>query len=193
MQALLKISKAIDSFHRRLASVVSILTLGMVLVGAFNALARYLERGTDIQLASNSYIELQWYFFSLVFLLGAPYALRSGAHVRVDVIYGHFSRRVQAWVDLLGALILLIPFCTFATIYSIDYALESWRVWETSSDPGGLARYPIKTVIPVAFTLVGLQGVSEVIKRVALLRGYSDSEIGLKETDPILASEEVSV
>lgn len=193
MQALLRISKAIDGFNRRLAAVVSVLTLGMVAVGAFNAIARYVERGTDLQLASNSYIELQWYFFSLVFLLGAPYALRAGAHVRVDVIYGHFSRRVQAWIDLLGALILLIPFCIFATVYSIEYALESWRVWETSSDPGGLARYPIKTVIPIAFILVGLQGASETIKRIALLRGFSAEEVGLKETDALAAGEEGSL
>ncbi len=177
----LRLSTAIDGFHRRLAGMVAWLTLAMVLVGAYNAVARYMERGLGLQLSSNAYLELQWYLFSLVFLLGAPYALRADAHVRVDVLYGGHSQRGKAWVDLLGGVLLLIPFCLFAIWISWDFVMDSWRVREQSSDPGGLPRWPLKIVVPAAFALVALQGVSEVIKRIAILRGASAEEVGLTE------------
>ena len=177
----LRLSSAIDRWNRRLAGVVAWLTLAMVLVGAYNAVARYLERDLGLQLSSNAYLELQWYLFSLVFLLGAPYALRADAHVRVDVLYGGHSQRGKAWVDLVGGVLLLIPFCCFAIWISWDFVLDSWRIREQSSDPGGLPRWPLKIVVPVAFGLVALQGVSEVIKRIAILRGRSVEEVGLTE------------
>lgn len=156
-------------------------TLAMVLVGAFNAVARYLERDVGVQLSSNAYTELQWYLFSLVFLLGAPYTLRSDRHVRVDVLYGGHGPRARAWIDLVGGVLFLIPFCVAAIWFSTHFVAESWRVREYSNDPGGLARYPLKTVIPIAFGLIALQGLSEVIKRVAILRGATAEEVGLVE------------
>lgn len=156
-------------------------TLAMVLIGAFNAIARYLERDVGLQLSSNAYTELQWYLFSLVFLLGAPFALRANRHVRVDVLYGSHDLRTRAWIDLLGGILFLIPFCIAAIWFSIDFAHQSWRVREVSNDPGGLARYPLKMVIPIAFGLLALQGFSEVIKRAAILRGASSEEVGLEE------------
>lgn len=184
MQALLRLAAAIDRLNRGIARVVAWLTLAMVLLGAFNAVARYFDRYTQGGLSSNAYLEMQWYLFSLVFLLGAPYALRAGAHVRVDVLYARYSPRTQAWIDLVGGLVLLVPFCLFAVWASWPLVVDSWKVWEQSPDPNGLPRYPIKTAIPIAFALIALQGFSEIVKRIALLRGASAEEVGLNEPPP---------
>ena len=154
----------------------------MVVVGAFNAVARYLGRWTGTSLSSNAYIELQWYLFSLVFLLGASYALKHDAHVRVDVFYGRLSARGRAWIDLLGTALFLIPFSVFMLAASWPSVAASWRVREVSPDPGGLPRYPIKAVILVAFVLLIAQGVAEAAKRVRVLRGAPAAEAG--EPDP---------
>lgn len=181
MSAALGVSRLIDGLNRWLGRGVAWLTLAMVLVGAYNAVARYVERDLGLSLSSNAYLELQWYLFSLVFLLGAPYTLRADAHVRVDVLYGGHRQRARAWIDLVGTLLFLLPFCAVATWYAWEFAVISWREGEMSSDPGGLARYPLKAVVPAAFVLVGLQGISEAIKRVGLLRGLSADEVGLVE------------
>jgi len=182
MQAALSISRAIDGLSRRLARVVSWMTLGMVLVGALNALARKIGPSLGLALSSNAYIELQWYLFSLVFLLGAPYTLRANGHVRVDVLYGGHRPVARAWIDLVGTLVFLLPFCAVATWYSWDFAAISIREGEISSDPNGLLRWPLKAVIPAAFILVGLQGISEAIKRVGILKGLTPEEVELDET-----------
>jgi TRAP-type mannitol/chloroaromatic compound transport system permease small subunit len=143
----------------------------MVLVGAFNAIARYLGRWIGLQLSSNAYLELQWYLFSLVFLLGGAYALRHDAHVRVDVLYGRLGERARAWIDLLGTVLFLLPFSVFMVAASWPSVAASWRVRETSPDPGGLPRYPIKAVVLLAFVLLILQGVAEATRRIAILRG----------------------
>jgi len=181
MKIALCVSGLIDALNRRLARVMGWALLGMVLVGAYNAVARTLERGLGLQLSSNAYIEAQWYLFSLVFLLGAPYALRSNAHVRVDVLYGNHPERWKAWTDLLGGLLFLIPFCVFAIWISWDFVGNSIAIAEVSPDPGGLPRWPLKLVVPIAFGLLGLQGLSEVVKRVAFLRGMSPEDLGLEE------------
>jgi TRAP-type mannitol/chloroaromatic compound transport system permease small subunit len=147
------------------------LTLGMVGVGAFNAIARYLGRYAGVRLSSNMWIELQWYLFSLVFLLGAAYTLKYDDHVRVDVLYGRLSRQGKAWINLLGTVLFLLPFCGVVLWMSIPFVTNSWAVLEASPDPGGLPRYPIKTVIPLALLLLMLQGVSLMIREVAVLRG----------------------
>ncbi len=170
MQAALRFAHAIDALHRGLARVVAWLTLAMVLVGAYNALARYIGPSLGLSLASNAYLELQWYLFSLVFLLGAPYTLQSGGHVRVDVLYGSHKPVAKAWIDLVGTLLFLLPFCAVATWYSWQFAMLSLGEHEVSSDPGGLLRWPIKLVVPVAFILVGLQGIAEAIRSLAILR-----------------------
>lgn len=166
----LKISRAIDGFNDWVGKLASWLVLLLVLVGAYNTLVRYIGRFTEHQLSSNLYIEAQWYLFSLVFLLGASYTLRRGSHVRVDLIYGRLGRRGKAWIDVLGTTLLLLPFSIFCLWVSWPAVYNSWVVREISPDPGGLPRYPIKSMILVAFVLLILQGVSELIKNVHILR-----------------------
>lgn len=163
--------RAVDSLSEWTGGAVRWLVGVMVLVGAFNAVARYTSRWTGANLSSNAYIEAQWYLFSLVFLLGASYALRHDAHVRVDVLYGRLSERGKAWIDLAGTVLFLIPFSVFMLVVSAPSVAASWRVREGSPDPGGLPRYPIKAVILLAFALLILQGLAEVAKRVRVLRG----------------------
>ncbi len=159
------------------------LTLFMVLIGAFNVITRYaydfIARtfGDSVaqQLSSNVYLELQTYAYNLIFLLGAAYVLNQNAHVRVDILFTQFSPKVRAWVDVLGGVLFLIPFSIMGIYFSQSYVARSWRQLEMSPNPGGLPRYPIKTVIIIAFALLILQGVSEIIKNVAFIRGREDS------------------
>lgn len=160
------------------------LTLAMVGVGAFNAIARYLDRYTGLGLSSNMWIELQWYLYSLVFLLGAAYTLKHDDHVRVDVLYTQLSRRGRAWINVLGTLLLLLPFCAVVLWVSIPFVSTSWAIFEGSPDPGGLPRYPIKTIIPLAFLMVIAQGVALMIREVAVLRGVEVDEGGETPSRP---------
>ena len=160
----------IDRLSEAMGRTVSWLTLAMVLVGAYNAVARYVGRFLGLNLSSNALIETQWYMFSLVFLLAASYALRRDAHVRVDVVYGGLSPRQKAWIDLLGSLLFLIPFCVFGLVVSWPSVRNSIAVLEVSPDPGGLPRYPIKAVILVSFTLLLLQGLAEFVRNLRALR-----------------------
>ena len=179
MQTWLRIAKGIDRLNEWIGRAVMWLTFAMVLIGAYNAIVRYLDRYTGLGLSSNTYIELQWYLYSVVFLLGAAYALRHDAHVRVDVLFARLGERGRAWINLLGTLLFLIPFCVFVLWTSWPSISNSWAVLEMSPDPGGLPRYLIKTAIPVAFGLLLAQGVSMVIKQVAILRGIvREEEVG---------------
>lgn len=159
-----------DRLNSRIGVAVSWLTLAMVAVGAYNAVVRYLGRFTGWNLSSNAYLELQWYMFSLVFLLGAAYALLTGAHVRVDVIFSRLPERWRRRIDLWGSLLFLIPFAIFGLVMSWPAVRNSWAVLEVSSDPGGLPRYPIKSVLLVAFTLLALQGLAEAVRNWLRLR-----------------------
>lgn len=176
MQRWLRLASGIDRVNEWIGRAVYWLTLAMVLIGSFNALVRYLDRYTGLSLSSNTYIELQWYLFSLVFLLGAAYTLRHNAHVRVDVFYSRLSVRGKAWVNLLGTVLFLIPFCVLMLWAAWPAVRESWALLEISPDPGGLPRYPIKTVIPIAFTLLLVQGVAILIRQIAILRGALPEE-----------------
>jgi len=176
MGLFLKFSQSIDRMTDFIGRMTFWLTLAMVVMGAFNAVARYVSKFIGVNLSSNAFIEAQWYMFSMVFLLGGAYALRHGAHVRVDVLYGRVSRRAQNWINLFGALVFLIPFCIFMLAVTWHSVLNSWLTWEQSPDPGGLPRFPIKTVVPLAICLLMAQGFSEIIKNVAFLRGLVESE-----------------
>jgi TRAP-type mannitol/chloroaromatic compound transport system permease small subunit len=171
MNALLKIAGLIDAMNRRIGQLMQLLVLIMILIGVYNATVRYLGGFIGTNLSSNAYLELQWYLFGAVFMLGAAYTLEKDGHVRVDILQSRLSPKAKAWVDLVGIVVFLIPFCALVFWVSLPWVMNSWHLHETSSNPGGLPRYPIKTVIPVAFVFLLLQGLSQLIKAVAVIRG----------------------
>jgi len=170
METLRKAAVAVDRLNDAMGALIRWLALGMVAVGAYNALARYATRYTEVSLTSNALNELQWYLFSVIFLLGAAYALNHDVHVRVDVLYSSLSRRARAWIDLLGSLLFLLPFSVLLLWVSWPAVRASWAIREVSPDPGGLPRYPIKMLILVSFFLLFLQGLAQVVKKVHVIR-----------------------
>jgi TRAP-type mannitol/chloroaromatic compound transport system permease small subunit len=170
-----KLSSGIDRINQLLGSAASIMILLSCIVSAANALLRY---GLDI--SNNWPLELQWYLFSAAVMLGASYTLKRNEHVRVDLIYSHLSDRGRLWVDLLGLIFFLRPACILFTWLSwTTLFYPSWLVMEHSLNAGGMARYPIKFVVPFGFFMLSLQGLSEIIKRIGALRG----EIALPAED----------
>ena len=169
MKSLRRLSAAIDRLNDRIGSAIQWLTLVMVVIGAFNALARYTDQYTNLSLSSNVYLDLQWYLFSLIFLMCSAYGLNHDYHVRVDVMYARLGRRTRAWIDLIGSVLFLVPFTGVMLWVSWGPVVRSWAILETSPDPGGLPRYPIKTVILVSFFLLFLQAISQIVKNVAIL------------------------
>ena len=150
----------IDRLTKAVGTMVSWLTVVLVLIMVGDVAMRYL-----FSVTSAASFELEWHLFAGIFLLGAAYTLQQDKHVRVDVFYHRFSKRRQGWVNLVGSLFLLLPFCAVAFWESLSFVEASFNVRETSPDPQGLpARYLIKSVIPIAFFLLGLQGVSVVLK-----------------------------
>ncbi|HXS53086.1 MAG TPA: TRAP transporter small permease subunit [Usitatibacter sp.] len=170
MQHLLRFSRAVDALNTWIGRGVAWLGLAAVLVCTGNATARY-----ALNIGSNAWLELQWYLNAAVFLLVAAYALKRNQHVRIDVIAGKLSLRAQAWIDIIGSIFFLLPTVAIIAWYSWPTLVVSYRIQEYSSDPGGLIRWPVRLIIPVSFTLLGLQGISEVIKSVAFLRGLVDA------------------
>lgn len=158
------IANFIDALNERVGRAAIWLVLLSALASAGNASFRYL-----FGMSSNGMLEIQWYMFSLIFLLCAGYTLKHDGHVRIDVIYGHLSRRAQAAIDIFGAVFFLLPVTLFITKMSWDMSLVSYRINEGSPDPGGLLRWPIKLSIPLGFALLSLQGVSEIIKKTLFL------------------------
>jgi TRAP-type mannitol/chloroaromatic compound transport system permease small subunit len=166
----IRIANAIDGLTSGIGRVIAWLVLVMVLVGAFNAVARYAGRHLGVHLSSNAYLELQWYLFSVLFLLGAAFVLREDSHVRVDVLYSRLGARAQSTINILGTLLLLVPFAAFVLWVSSPVVRASWRIREMSPDPGGLPRYPLKALILVSFALLLLQALSELLKEVRKFR-----------------------
>lgn len=148
----------------------------MVGVGAWNVVGRYLGRWIGQNLTSNALIEVQWYLFDLVFLLGAAYTLKHDEHVRVDIFYRGWSRKRQALANLIGSILFLIPFSLMVIYFSWETVLNSWQIREMSPDPGGLPRYPIKTMIIISFVLLIFQGISQSIKSWFILTNPSSSQ-----------------
>ena len=166
MKPLLALARAIDAVNERVGRLTLWLVLACVLISAANAVARY-----GFGVSSNAFLEIQWYLYSAVFLCAAGYTLKHNAHVRIDLVSGRLSARARAWIDVFGGLFMLLPACAILFWYGWTAFLESYRINEMSGDAGGLLRWPIKLVVPAAFLLLILQGVSETIKRVAFLRG----------------------
>jgi TRAP-type mannitol/chloroaromatic compound transport system permease small subunit len=143
----------------------------MIFIGAVSAVVRYFSRDLELTLNLTPATEIQWYLFSAIFLLGAAYALRRDAHVRVDVVYERLGAEARGWVDLVGTLIFLVPLSVLMLWVSFPAVQSSWRIRETSPDPGGLPRYPIKALILVSFALLLLQAVSQLLKHIDAIRG----------------------
>lgn len=167
MRELLVISRGIDWLNAKIGAVCNSLVLLAVLVSAGNAMSRY-----AFSLSNNSWLEVQWYMFAIMVMFGASYTLQRNEHVRVEILYLLLPERAQLWLDLIGTLVFLIPICLMLAVLSWPFFFEAYRVNEWSQNAGGLIRWPIKFVLPAGFTLLALQGLSEVIKRAAALRGY---------------------
>lgn len=165
----MQLTRWIDAFNEKIAGAVSWALLIAVIICTGNALVRYL-----FKMSSNSWLEIQWYLFAAVFLLASAHTLKRDEHVRIDVITSHFSKRTQVWIDLFGYLVFLLPVSLLILYYGIPFARYSLRSGEMSSSAGGLIVWPAKLLIPLGFALLILQGISEIIKRIAFLAGRID-------------------
>lgn len=170
MSFLLSLSRLIDTINEKIGLTISWALLVAVLICSGNALVRY-----TFNTSSNAWLEIQWYLFAAIFLLATSYTLRRNEHVRIDVVVGRFSKRTQAWIDVFGFLIFLLPMSLIILYYAVPYALMSFQNQEMSSNAGGLIVWPAKALIPAGFFLLTLQGVSEFIKRVGYLMGKVDA------------------
>ena len=166
MEYLLKFSKAVDWVNAKLGVLANASVLIACVVSAANAMIRY-----AFDLSSNAWLELQWYLFAVVVMFGASYTLQKNEHVRVDVFFMQLSPKQQAWVDIIGGVLFLLPACAVIGYYSWPFFLDSWVRNETSTNAGGLIRWPVKFIVPLGFFLLFMQGLSEIIKRIAVLEG----------------------
>ena len=166
MDVLLKISRLIDALNERIGLAANWLVLAACVISAGNALMRY-----GFNLSSNAWLEIQWYLFAGMVMLGASYTLKMNGHVRVDVFYSRYGERARLWLDLLGGIFFLLPMAVIIGWLSWPLFINSYSVGEVSGNAGGLLRWPVKVLIPLWFLLLALQGVSEIIKRAAALAG----------------------
>ena len=166
MSMLLSVSRGIDASNEKIAGAVSWALLAAVIICTVNALVRY-----SFNISSNSWLEIQWYLFAAVFMLASAHTLKRDEHVRIDVITSHFSQRTQVWIDLAGFVLFLLPVSLLIVLYGVPFAYDSMRSLEMSSSAGGLIVWPAKLLVPVGFALLVLQGLSEIIKRIAYLTG----------------------
>ncbi|BCG84223.1 C4-dicarboxylate ABC transporter [Mesorhizobium sp. 113-3-9] len=169
MEAPLALSRGIDRLNEFIGKSVSWLILLAILVSAANAVIRKI-----FDISSNAWLELQWYLFGAAFMLAAAYTLKQNEHIRIDIVYGLFSRRVQHWIDLLGHILFLMPFVTLMVVYFVPYVSLSFHSGEMSTNAGGLIVWPAKAILLVGFFLLALQGISEIIKKIAIMRGVMD-------------------
>jgi TRAP-type mannitol/chloroaromatic compound transport system permease small subunit len=160
VEALLMLSRAIDWVNEKFGVIANWLVLLACLISAGNAASRY-----TFSASSNAWLEVQWYMFAGMVLLGGPYTLNRNEHVRVDLFYGMASERTRIWIDIVGGFLFLLPICIILTYFTWPWFVESWRINESSSNAGGLIRWPVKLALPIGFGLMALQGISEIIKR----------------------------
>ena len=172
MQKLLALSKIIDAVNRRLAGIADWLVLLSSLISAGNAFSRY-----AFSVSSNAWLEIQWYMFGALVMLGASYTLQKNEHVRVDIVYTHLPTRKQIWIDILGTLLFMLPAVVILCYLSWPVFHNSWVENEISGNAGGLIRWPIKIFLPLGFGLLTLQGFSELIKRFAMLTGHLPADL----------------
>ena len=173
MQALLKASRLIDIVNERVGRAVIWLVLAAVLISAGNAIVR-----KAFSMSSNAMLEIQWYLFSAVFLLGAGYVFLKNAHVRIDFISSHLSPRARNWIDIVGIVVFLGPLCFILIKLSWPLFVNAWTSGEMSQNAGGLIRWPVYFLIPAGMALLLAQAASELIKRFAFLRGAIPDPLG---------------
>lgn len=181
MAGLLSLSRLIDSINEFIGKSVGWLILVSIFISAINAVIRKV-----FNMSSNAWLEAQWYLYGAAFLLAAAYTLKQNEHIRIDIIYGLFSRRVQHWIDLLGHLFFLMPFVLLMIYYFVPYFLLSYRTGEVSTNAGGLIIWPAKLMLLIGFILLGFQGVSEIIKKIAIMRG------DMEDPNPFISSHEAA-
>lgn len=185
MRLLRRGADAIDGLNDGIGKAVTWLSLFMILFGAYNAIARWATRLVGVNLSTNALNELQWYAFSVIFLLGAAWGLRHDAHVRVDVVYARVSDRTRAWINLLGTVLFLLPFCVMMLWVSWPPVARSFAIREMSPDPGGLPRWPIKGLLIVSFVLLFLQGLAVIVRQIdTLCTGMPAAEPRLAPGEP---------
>ena len=185
MQAMLKISRLIDALNTHVGRSVYWLVLVAVLLSAGNAIIRKV-----FNMSSNAFLEAQWYLFSAVFLFCAGYTLLRNEHVRIDVINGRFSHKAQAWIDIFGTVFFLMPMTLLFIYLSWPVFVRTYTHGEISTNAGGLLIWPARLLVPIGFTLLALQGVSELIKRLAFVTGQGPDPI--VRHDPLAAEKELA-
>jgi TRAP-type mannitol/chloroaromatic compound transport system permease small subunit len=183
MQGLLKLSGLIDGMNERIGKAATWLVLVIVVISAGNAVMRF-----SIDWSSNGFLEIQWYLFSAIFLLCAAYVLLKNEHIRIDVIAGRLSPRAQNWIDVFGILVFMLPMVLMTLYLSWPVFTLAWHSNEMSPNPGGLIRWPVRLLMPVGFFLLTLQGLSELIKRIAFLTGKGPNPLD-KVTGPTAEEE----
>ena len=173
MHLLLKFSNAVDWLNRQIGKYAIWLILASTVISGVNALVRKI-----FNTSSNAFLEVQWYLFAAAFLLAAGYTLLNNEHVKIDVIYSKFSRTKQIWIDIIGFAFFLTPVCLAVLWYSMPFFLKGYHSGEMSNNAGGLIRWPVYALIPLGFSLLMLQGWSELIKRIAFLTGNGPDPMG---------------
>ncbi|MGI8895087.1 MAG: TRAP transporter small permease subunit, partial [Casimicrobiaceae bacterium] len=156
LKALLAISRVIDAVNERLGRVANWAVLIAVVISAGNAMVRY-----AFDLSSNAWLEVQWYLFAVMVMLGTSYTFRLNEHVRVDIVYMHLSERGKEWLDLIGTAVFLVPSVLIIAWFSWPFFMQSWSIQEMSTNAGGLLRWPVKIMLPLGLVLLALQGISE--------------------------------
>jgi TRAP-type mannitol/chloroaromatic compound transport system permease small subunit len=172
MRGLLALSRAIDALNERLSVIADWLVILSCLISAGNAFSRY-----AFSISSNAWLEIQWYMFGALVLLGASYTLKRNEHVRVDIVYSNVSTRRQIGIDIFGTVLFLLPATIILCYLSWPIFHNSWMQGEVSANAGGLLRWPIKIFLPIGFALLSLQGLSELIKRIAMLTGHMKADL----------------
>jgi TRAP-type mannitol/chloroaromatic compound transport system permease small subunit len=169
MQAALGLSRAIDRLSEIVGKSVMWLILAAIIISAINAVIRKVFNSS-----SNAWLEAQWYLFGAAFLLASAYTLKQNEHIRIDIVYGMFSRRRQHWIDLLGHMFFLLPFVVLMSWMLVPYAWQAWKIGQISTNSGGLVIWPARALLAAGFLLLIAQAISEIIKKIAVMRGLME-------------------
>ena len=172
MKLCLGLSSMIDAMNQRIAFIAEWLVLLSCLISAGNAFSRY-----AFNISSNAWLEIQWYMFGAVVMLGTSYTLKKNEHVRVDIVYANVSTRRQIGIDIFGFILFMLPATMIMAYLSWPIFYNSWMLGEVSTNAGGLIRWPVKVMLPLGFALLTLQGISELIKRIAMITGHMKADL----------------